>query len=733
MGKDDYLPLFETKVAKGRLLHRLYAVTMFLGILFICVYRVNHFPAQGELKRWAWIGSYMAELWYILYWLITQSVRWSPVYRSTFKERLSRRYEKVLPGIDIFVCTADPVLEPPVMVINTVLSVMAYDYPPEKLNVYLSDDGGSELMFYALLEASQFSKIWLPFCRKFKVEPRSPVVYFSSAVETPVDNVIFAKEWRTIKNLFEEMKGRVDVAMKLGRVPDELRKQHKGFREWELGASRRDHQTILEILIDGRDGNAVDVEQKPLPTLVYMAREKRPQYQHNFKAGAMNALIRVSSRISNSKIILNVDCDQYSNNSESVRDAVCFFMDEEMSHNIAYVQYPQYLNNVTKNDVYGNLLRVINELEFPGADANGGPLYIGSGCFHRRDALWGEKYDKESKIDWTKENGKVRVKESANVLEETCKILAGCSYEENSQWGKEMGLKYGCPVEDIITGMSIQCRGWRSVSFNPERRGFMGVAPTSLLQSLVQHTRWYEGHIQIFMSKYCPLFYGHGNIPLQLQISYCCYNLWAANCLATLFYVIVPPLCLLKDITLFPQLSSPWVLPYAYVFIAKYSYSLGEFLWSGGTLKGWYNDQRMWLYKRLTSYLYGIYGTVLRSLGFSKLSFDITSKVADDDVSLRYEQEIMEFGTVSFMFNILATIALLNLLAFIWIMARLIINTRTKEADSYALQMILSGLVIVINRPVYVGLFFRTDRGRMPSSITYQSLILATLACLLAL
>ena len=42
------------------------------------------------------------------------------------------------------------------MVINTALSRMAYDYPPEKLNIYISDDSGSELMFYALLQASHF-------------------------------------------------------------------------------------------------------------------------------------------------------------------------------------------------------------------------------------------------------------------------------------------------------------------------------------------------------------------------------------------------------------------------------------------------------------------------------------------------------------------------------------------------------------------------------------------------
>ncbi|MBA0844060.1 hypothetical protein Goarm_001188, partial [Gossypium armourianum] len=74
-------------------------------------------------------------------------------------------YEKELPDVDIFVCTADPSAEPPSMVMNTVLSVMAYDYPPEKLNIYLSDDGASELTFYAMLEASSFSKQWLPFCK----------------------------------------------------------------------------------------------------------------------------------------------------------------------------------------------------------------------------------------------------------------------------------------------------------------------------------------------------------------------------------------------------------------------------------------------------------------------------------------------------------------------------------------------------------------------------------------
>jgi hypothetical protein len=73
----------------------------------------------------------------------------------------------------------------------------------------------------------------------------------------------------------------------------------------------------------------------------------------------------VSSRISNgpnSPIILNVDCDMYSNNSVAARDALCFFMDEEKGREIAFVQFPQTFENLTKNDLYSSSLNIINEV-----------------------------------------------------------------------------------------------------------------------------------------------------------------------------------------------------------------------------------------------------------------------------------------------------------------------------------------------------------------------------------
>ncbi|XP_074562835.1 cellulose synthase-like protein E6 isoform X1 [Curcuma longa] len=719
-------PLFATQAARGRTAYKLFASSMLVTICLVLIYRVTHAPEAGESGRWAWLGMLAAELWFSFYWILTQSVRWNPVYRTTFKDRLSQLDEAELPCVDLFVCTADPVAEPPEMVISTVLSLMAYDYPSEKLSVYLSDDSGSELTFYATCEAAQFAKRWLPFCRRHRVEPRSPAAYFAGSAGASDD-----KEHSDMKNLFKEMESRIHAVSILGKVPKEQKIIHNGFSEWTSEMTSKNHQPIVQILIDSREETSVDIDGTVLPTLVYMAREKRPQHHHNFKAGAMNALLRVSSVISNSPIILNVDCDMYSNNSQSIRDALCFVMDEQQGHDVAFVQFPQCYENTTKNDIYANAFKVINYVELSGLDGLGGPLYIGSGCFHRRNALCGTKYSTEYKEDW-KRRTKMENKETASILEDRAKSLATCIYEFNTEWGKEMGLKYGCAVEDVITGLTIQCRGWRSVYFNPERKGFLGASPTTLLQTLVQHKRWSEGNLQITLSKYCPLFYGHGKLKVGHRMAYCIYGLWAANSIPTLFYLTIPSLFLLKGVSLFPEASSPWFVPFAYIAVAKNAYSLVESLVSGDTLVGWWNIQRMWMLKRTTSYLFATIDNMLAMVGASKATFVITAKVAeDDDSAKRYEQEVMEFGTTAsagVMFVIIGTTALINLACLVVGLHRAVSD---RAFGGLLIQNVVCGLVAALNLPIYEAMFLRKDKGRMSSSTVFASAGLSVLACVL--
>ena len=77
--------------------------------------------------------------------------------------------------------------------------------------------------------------------------------------------------------------------------------------------------------------------------------------------------------------------------------------------------------------------------EFYGLDGYGGPLYIGTGCFHRRDILCGNKFNDLHTSDWKSEN-KFDQMTQVSIYEqvEESKTLASCTYEENTTWGKKV-------------------------------------------------------------------------------------------------------------------------------------------------------------------------------------------------------------------------------------------------------------------------------------------------------
>lgn len=102
--------------------------------------------------------------------------------------------------MDIFITTADPFLEPPLITINTVLSLLSVDYPANKLACYVSDDGASIVTYYSLVEASKFAKIWVPFCKKYNIALRAPFRYFSANSSPPQDtSQEFLQDWKRMK------------------------------------------------------------------------------------------------------------------------------------------------------------------------------------------------------------------------------------------------------------------------------------------------------------------------------------------------------------------------------------------------------------------------------------------------------------------------------------------------------------------------------------------------------
>ncbi|KAL5996280.1 Cellulose synthase-like protein D5 [Asimina triloba] len=425
--------------------YRLLIAIRLIALGFFLSWRILH-PNHDAI--WLWGMSITCEIWFAFSWLLDQLPKLCPVNRVTDLSVLKERFESPslrnpkgrsdLPGIDVFVSTADPDKEPPLVTANTILSILAVDYPVEKLACYLSDDGGSLLTFEALAETASFSRIWVPFCRKHGIEPRNPETYFSQKRDFLKNKVRldFVRERRRVKREYDEFKVRINS------LPDSIRRRSDAYnaheelrakkKQMQMGGnlsepievpkatwmsdgahwpgtwssaepehSRGDHAGIIQAMLappnseplNGKeaddeiliDTSEVDIR---LPMLVYVSREKRPGYDHNKKAGAMNALVRTSAIMSNGPFILNLDCDHYVYNSLALREGMCFMLDRG-GDRICYVQFPQRFEGIDPNDRYANHNTVFFDVSMRALDGLQGPMYVGTGCIFRRTALYG--------------------------------------------------------------------------------------------------------------------------------------------------------------------------------------------------------------------------------------------------------------------------------------------------------------------------------------------------------
>lgn len=378
--------------------YRLIIILRLVVLGFFFQYRILH-PVENAYGLW--LTSVICEIWFALSWILDQFPKWLPIERETYLDRLSLRYEKEgqpsqLAAVDLFVSTVDPLKEPPLITANTVLSILAVDYPVDKVSCYVSDDGAAMLTFEALSETSEFAKKWVPFCKKFNIEPRAPEWYFVQKIDYLKDKVqpSFVKERRAMKREYEEFKVRINALVaKAQKVPDEGWTMQDGT-PWP-GNNVRDHPGMIQVFLGHSGGH--DTDGNELPRLVYVSREKRPGFNHHKKAGAMNSLVRVSAVLTNAPYLLNVDCDHYINNSKAIREAMCFMMDHTLGKKVCYVQFPQRFDGIDAHDRYANRNIVFFDINMKGLDGIQGPIYVGTGCVFRRQALYGYDAPKKEK------------------------------------------------------------------------------------------------------------------------------------------------------------------------------------------------------------------------------------------------------------------------------------------------------------------------------------------------
>ncbi|RDY14642.1 Cellulose synthase-like protein G2, partial [Mucuna pruriens] len=720
---EETLPLNSCHVQNlWLIINRLHMLLHSTALSFLFYYRVCFLFQHSQIREshvLPWLLVFASEIILSLVWILDQAFRWRPVSRSVFPERLPE--DDKLPAIDVFISTADATKEPTLDVMNTVLSAMALDYPPQKLHVYLSDDGGSLMTLHGVREAWKFARWWLPFCTRYKIRNRCPKAYFSAFEDDDTEfatSSVYVAHRQNIKEKYEAFKEEI-----------------KTFRKDK--AFSRDHPSVIEVM---KESIIDDADNVKMPLLVYVSREKKPSHPHHFKAGALNVLLRVSSVMSNSPYILVLDCDMFCNDPTSARYAMCFHLDPKISPSLAFVQFPQKFHNISKNDIYDSQLRSLFTLQWQGMDGLKGPVMSGTGFYIKRVSLFGNRTSKGIDLPQLKEyfgssNEFIRslthnytsdLAFGKNALLEESHLLASCNYEKGTKWGQEVGFLYDSVVEDYLTGFILHCNGWTSVFCEPSRPQFLGTATTNLNDVLIQGTRWYSGLFENGINRFCPLIYWPSRIPLLQSLCFAWLTYFPLYCLPLWCLATIPQLCLLNGIPLYPKVSDPFFNIFLYIFLSALLKHLQEVFLTGGTLQKWINEQRIWMVKSVTCHLYGCLDALLKKVGIREANFLPTNKLDDDDKTLLYQMDKYDFHASNIFIVPMLALLTINITCFVGGVYRVLL---VGDCDKMFIQLFLAVFIVIVNYPIIEGLVIRKDKGRI-SKLVAILVILATVVLL---
>ncbi|VAI39158.1 unnamed protein product [Triticum turgidum subsp. durum] len=741
---------------------KLYRIMVFVRMaIFVLFFKWRISTALAMISdgattvRAMWTMPIAGELWFALMWVLDQLPKMQPVRRTVFATALE---EPLLPTMDVFVTTADPEKEPPLVTVNTILSILAADYPPDKLTCYVSDDGGALRTREAVAHAARFARLWVPFCRKHGVEPRNPEAYFCPGVKARVVSraAYMGRSWpelardrRRVRREYEELRLRID-ALHAGDV----RRQ-----PWSRGTHEY-HAGVVEVLVgppgstpelgvsDLLDLTSVDVR---VPAVVYMCREKRHGRVHHRKAGAMNALLRTSAVLSNAPFILNLDCDHYVSNSQALRAGVCLMLDRGGS-NVAFVQFPQRFDGVDPADRYANHNRVFFDCTELGLDGLQGPIYVGTGCMFRRAALYNADPplwrphggDRDAGKDVATEADKfgistpflvsVRAALNLNRSEQwnttspprsfdgaavgEATALVSCGYEDRTAWGRDIGWIYGTVTEDVATGFCMHRRGWRSAYCATAPDAFRGTAPINLTDRLHQVLRWAAGSLEIFFSRNNALLAGARLHPLQ-RLAYLNTTVYPFTSIFLLLYCLLPaiPLVTRSASTSAFSVNTPPSATYI-GFVAALMLTLAmvaalEVRWSGITLGEWWRNEQFWMVSATSAYAAAVVQVALKVAAGKEIAFKLTSKQrAPSAGGGVVKDRFAELYAVRWTVLMVPTAVVLTV--NVASMAAAVQEGRWRKGPAAVLAMAFNAWVVVHLHPFALGLMGRWSKTLSP-------------------
>lgn len=118
----------------------------------------------------------------------------------------------------------------------------------------------------------------------------------------------------------------------------------------------------------------------------------------------------------------------------------------------------------------------------------------------------------------------------------------------------QLGWRYGSITEDVLIGLTIHKKGWRSVYCAPNPSAFLGCAPTGGPAAMNQQKRWATGSLEILFSKNCPIFaFLFAKLQFRQCLAYLWFFLWGLHSVYEIFYVALLVYSIIANSHLLPK------------------------------------------------------------------------------------------------------------------------------------------------------------------------------------
>ncbi|KAI4363786.1 hypothetical protein MLD38_019957 [Melastoma candidum] len=303
--------------------------------------------------------------------------------------------------------------------------------------------------------------------------------------------------------------------------------------------------------------------------------------------------------------------------------------------------------------------------------------------------------------------------------------VASCAYEDDTDWGKEIGWMYGSTSEDILTGINIHRKGWRSVYCTPDPPAFMGCAPNGGPAAMTQMKRWVTGHLEILVSRKSPVYATlFGKLQFRLCLAYVWVLVWALRSIPEITYALLPAYCIITNSHFLPKVNEPAMVIPTLIFVTYNIFTLFEYFQVGLSVRAWWNNHRMQRVTSACAWFFGVLGVVLKLLGVSQTVFEVTRK----ESSAPGEGEKVPDGKFTFdnspLFISGTTLVLVELTALVMMVLGL--RPQAHGGSGTGIGEVICAVWVLLCFSIFVrGLLEK--KGGIPLPTVFKSAALATL------